>query len=127
MKMSQAIGVLNYAKRFVNKITTKKMYLSIIEPNLSYCCSMLECCSDTKLSTLKKLQSRAGRIFMSIPFDSKDAPLLQRIGSLRVDRLFHRETSSMIYKSLHGIAPENLYQVFSQLSNTNNRFLRISI
>ena len=42
---------------------------------------------------------------MGSPFDSWVAPLLQILGWLSVDRLVDRETSTMLYKSLNGLAP----------------------
>ena len=38
--------------------------------------------------------------------------------------LVHRETSSMVFKSLNGLAPDNLCQIFSRLSDVHNRVLR---
>ena len=97
------------------------MYLSIVEPNLSYCCSVWGCFSDTRLNTLQKLQNTAARVVTNSPFDSLAAPLLQRLGLLLVDRLVHRETSSMVCKSLNGPAPENLPDL---LTDVHNRVLR---
>ena len=116
-KISRALGLLKYAKQFVQEDTLRNMYLSIVEPHLSYCCSVWGCCGDTKLNNLQKLQNRAARIVTGSPFDSLAAPLLQRLGWLSVDRLAHRETSTMVYKSLNGLAPNNLY----------NRLLRNAI
>ena len=109
---------------FVQEETLRNMYLSIDEPHLSYCCSVWGCCGNTKLNTLQKLQKRAARIVTSCPFDSSAAPLLQRLGWLSVERLVHRKTSSMVYKSLNGFAPDNLCQIFSRLSDVHSRVLR---
>ena len=54
-KISRALGLLKYAKQFVQEDTLRNMYLSIVEPHLSYCCSVWGCCGDTKLNTLQKL------------------------------------------------------------------------
>ena len=123
-KISRALGLLKYAKRFVLEETLRNRYLSIVEPHLSYCCSVWGCCGNTKMNPLQKLQNRAARIVTGSPFDSSAAPLLQRLGWLPVDRLVHRETSTMVYKSLNGLAPDNLCQIFSRLSDVHNRLLR---
>ena len=60
--------------------------------------------------------------FFEIAYNSW--PLLQRLGWLSVDRLVHRETSTMVYKSLNGLAPDNLCQIFSRLSHVHSRVLR---
>ena len=123
-KISRTLGLLKYAKQFVQEETLRNMYSSIVEPHLSYCCSVWGYCGHTKLDTLQKLQNRAARIVTGSPFDSSAAPLLQRLGRLSVDRLVRRETSSMVYKSLNGLSPNNLCQIFSRLSDVDNRVLR---
>ena len=123
-KISRALGLLKYVKQFVQEETLRNMYLSIVEPHLSHCCSVWGCCGDTILNTLQKLQNRAAKIVTGSPFDSSAAPLLQRLGWLSVDRLVHRETSTMVYKSLNGLAPDNLCQIFSRLSDVHSRVLR---
>ena len=57
---------------------------------------------------------------MSRPFDSLAAPLLQGLGWLSVDRLVHRETFNMVYKSLNGLAPDNPCQIFSRYTTLMN-------
>ena len=46
MKMSQVLGLLKHAKQFLHESTLMNMRRSIVEPNLSYCCSVRGCCSD---------------------------------------------------------------------------------
>ena len=78
----------------------------------------------TKLKTLQKLQNRAARIVTSSPFDTPAAPLSQRLGWPSVERLINREISTMVFKSLNDLAPENLGNIFSRLSELHTRVLR---
>ena len=43
---------------------------------------------------------------------------------LSVDRLVHREASAMVYRSLNELAPDDLCQIFSRLSDVHSRALR---
>ena len=79
-KISRTLVLLKYPKQFVLGDTLRKMYLSIVEPHMSYCYSVLGCCADTKLNTLEKLQKRAERIVTNSPIDSSAASLLPRLG-----------------------------------------------
>ena len=79
-KISRAIGLLKYAKQYVQEDTLRNMYISIVQPHFSYCCSVWGCCGATKLKTLQKLQNRAARIVTGSPLDTPTAPLLQRLG-----------------------------------------------
>ena len=45
-EISRALGLLKYAKQFVQEETLRNMYLSIVEPHLNYCCSVWGCCGD---------------------------------------------------------------------------------
>ena len=123
-KISRAIGLLKYAKHYVQEDTLRNMYLSIVQPHFSYCCSVWGCCGATKLKTLQKLQNRAARIVTGSPFDTPAAPLLQRLGWPSIDKLINRETCTMVFKSLNDLAPENLGNIFSKLSDVHARVLR---
>ena len=123
-KISRAIGLLKYAKHYVQEDTLRNIYLSIVQPHFSYCCSVWGYCMATKLKTLQKLQNRAARIVTGSPFDTPAAPLLQRLGWPSIDKLIYRETCTMMFNSLNSLAPENLGNIFSKLSDVHTRVLR---
>ena len=52
----------------------------IVEPQLSYCCSVWGCCSESKINVLQKIQNRAARIVTNSPYDASAAPLIQNLG-----------------------------------------------
>ena len=123
-KISRAIGLLKHAKHNVQEGTLRNMYLSIVQPNFSYCCSVWGCCRATKLNTLQKLQNRTARIVTGSPFDTPAAPLLQRLGWPSIEKLINQENCTMMYKSLNDLAPENLGNLFSKLSDVHTKVLR---
>ena len=61
-KLSRAIGLLKYCRRFLPQNTLSKTYRGIVAPHFRFCCSLLGCCGVIKLQTLQKLQNRAARI-----------------------------------------------------------------
>ena len=79
-KISRAIGLLKYARNFVQTGTLINLYRSIIVPHFSYCCSVWGSCGASKLDMLQKLQNKDARIVTNSPFDASAAPLLQRLG-----------------------------------------------
>ena len=123
-KISRAIGLLKYAKRYVQENTLRNMYLSIVQPHFSYCCSVWGCCGAIKLRTLQKLQNRAARIVTGCPFGTPAASLLQRLGWPSIDKLIYGETCTMVFKYLKYLAPESLGNIFSKLSDAHTRVLR---
>ena len=51
-KVSRAVGLLKYAKRFLPQNSLKTLYTSIIEPHFRYCCAVWGCCGTTEISKL---------------------------------------------------------------------------
>ena len=51
-------------------------------------------------------------------------PLMQRHGWPSIDKLVNRETCKIVFKSLNDLAPENLGNIFSKLSDVHTRVLR---
>ena len=88
-KISRAIGLLNYARNFVQPSTLINLYRSIIEPHFSYCCSVWGSCGASKLGMLKKLQNKVSRIVTNSPFDASAATLLQRLNWPSVQQLIN--------------------------------------
>ena len=52
-KISRGIGMLKYSKRCLPLHAIQRMYSSIVDPHLRYCCSVWGCAGD---SIVKKLQ-----------------------------------------------------------------------
>ena len=57
-KVSGAIGLLKYCKNFVSMETLKDIYRSIVEPNLTYYCSLWGCSGIMTKEPIQKLQNR---------------------------------------------------------------------
>ena len=105
------------------------MYRGIVEPHLSYCCSVWGCCSESKLDVLQKIQNIAARIVTSSPYDASASPIIQNLGwsTIRtISNLVRKETATLTYKSLNSRAPDYLRKLFAKCSDDRERFLRSS-
>ena len=100
------------------------MYWGIVEPHFRYCCSVWGCCGATKLQTLRKLQNRAARIVTKSKFNTPANELIQNLSWPTVSDTIRSETATTIYKSLHGLVPEYLSNLFVKNSTQNVRELR---
>ena len=123
-KVSRAIGFLKYARRFVPQNTLSKMYRGIVEPHFRYCCSVWGCCGATRLQTLQKLQNRAARIVTKSKFDTPAMALIHNLNWPTVSDIIRSETATTMYKSLNGLVPEYLSNLFVKNSTRNVRELR---
>ena len=123
-RISRAMGMLEYAKKYLPLDTVKNMYTSIVEPHFRNCCSVWGCCGETLLDKLQKLQNRAARIVTNSSYDASSLPLIGTLGWLTIREMIEFETATTVYRSLHGLAPEYMRQMFTKLSVKTSRSLR---
>ena len=100
------------------------MYLGIVKPHIRYRCSVWGCAVDTILQELQKMQNRAARIVTNSPYNKASLPLISQLGRLNIKEMIDFETATMVYKSLHGLAPPYMQDTFHKLSACRNRALR---
>ena len=99
--------------------TLKTLYMSIIEPNLRYCCSVWECCGTTEIDRLQKLQNRAARIVTNSSYDAPSMPLIRSLGWETIDDL-----TNQAFKSVNNLAPQYLIDLFTRNSHSSSYNLR---
>ena len=121
-KVSRAIGFLKHARNILPMASLKTLYSGIVEPHFRYCCSVWGCCGTT--DQLQKLQNRAARIVTNSSFDSPSRPLIVSLGWKTIRELVDEESRSMVYKSLNGLAPQYMRNLFTRNSSCNSRSLR---
>ena len=115
-KVSKALGILKYAKKYLPQKTLETLYTSIVEPHFRYCCSVWGCAGLTLINQLQKLQNRAARIVTGSGYETPSAQLIQSLGWKNIAQLIDNELRIMVYKSLHDRAPQYLSDLFSRNS-----------
>ena len=105
-KVSRAVGILKYAKRFLPHNSLKTLYTSIVEPHFGYCCVEWGCCGMIEISQLQKLQNRAARIITNSRFDAPSKQLIQNPSWRTINDMIKHETRTMVYKSINNIDPQ---------------------
>ena len=123
-KVSRAVGFLMHAKSFLPKDTLKSIYTGIVEPHFRYCCSVWGCAGSTEINQLQKLQNRAARIVTNSSFDAPSIPLIESLGWKTIQELIQNESRTMVVKSLNGLAPQSLCNLFTKSSQCSSYSLR---
>ena len=123
-KVSKAVGFLKHAKSILPLGTLNKLYAGIIEPHFRYCCSVWGCCGVTEKHHLQKLQNRAARILTNSSFDAPGLPLVRRLGWKTIEELIAHESELMVFKSIHGLAPQYMSDLFTEMSQLSSYNLR---
>ena len=121
-KVSKAVGFLKHAESILVLETSNKLYAGIVEPHFRYCCSVWGCCGVTEKNHLQKLQNRAARILTNSSFDAPSIPLVRRLDWTSIKELTAHESELMVFKSIDGLAPQymrNLFTKISQLTSHN--------
>ena len=125
-KVSRAIGFLKYAKTILPQETLSQIYRGIVEPHFRYCCSVWGSCGESRRLTLQKLQNRAARIVTNSSYDAPADALIQQLKWPNIAEIIKRETATIVYKSLNGLAPTYLSNIFSKNSSRRTVKLRNS-
>ena len=115
-KISRSLGFLKYAKKSLPKHTLSQMYRGIVELHFRYCCSVWGNCEDSRLSMLQKLQNRAARIVTNSSYDAPAANLIEELKWPTVHDMIKRETATIVFKSISGLAPTYLSSLFTRNS-----------
>ena len=125
-KVSRAIGFLKYATKILPKETLSQMYSGVVEPYFRYCCSVWGSCGESRKLILQKLQNRAARIVTNSSYDAPADTLIQRLNWPDIAEIIKRETATIVYKSLNGLVPTYLSDIFLKNSSRGTVKLRNS-
>ena len=94
--------------------TLETLYSSIVEPHFHYCCSAWGYAGLAGIDQLQKPQNRAARIVTHSSYDAPSGPLIQSLGWKTIQRPIQNESQIMVFKSLNGLKPQSLGDLFTK-------------
>ena len=97
------------------------IYNCLVQPCFDYCSVVWDSCGSTLAEKLQKLQNRAARVLTFSTYDT-NADHLYGWKNLASQRKIAK--TIMVYKSLNGLAPDYLAEMFIDRSNITNYTLR---
>ena len=71
-------------------------------------------CGESRRLTQQELQNRAARILTNSSYDAPTDALIQRLKLPNIAEIIKRGTATIVYKSLNGLAPTYLTNIFSK-------------
>ena len=111
-KVSRSLGVIKCCKRFLPFDTLKCLHNSILDPHFRYCSPVWGVAGATEISHLQKLQNRTARIITNSRYDAPSDNLIKQLGWRKIDERLQYESRVMVYKSITGLAPNCLHDLF---------------
>ena len=113
-KIASGIGALKRCRPFVPQTTLQSIYNALIQPHFDYCSEVWGHCGATLANKLLILQNRAARILTFSGYDSSSDPIFEQLDWKRLNTQRQIQVAVMVYKSLHGLAPNYLSSLFTQ-------------
>ena len=82
--------------------------------------------SSSKISSLLKLQKRAPRLIYDLPGREHSGPLFKKLKWLSVQQKMNFKTAIVVYKTLTGLAPKYVNDLFTHQNQIKQRLTRSS-
>ena len=89
-------------------------YRSIVEPYFDYCCLVWDGIGTTLAARLQKLQNRAARVITSATYLKRSKVIRSELGWQTLQERRNKFKAVMMYKTLNGMAPKYMEDMFSQ-------------
>ncbi len=121
---SRNIGVLNKVKQFLPKKTLYQLYISMIQPYMTYGILLWGNTNKAYLTKLHKLQKRAVRIISNRSYLSHTKPLFETLNILDIFQMYEKESNIFMYKYKNGLLPksfDNMFTNFESIHKYNTR------
>ena len=124
LNITRRITLLKLLSKYVNKAGLNQYFSSYILPIFDYGCLIWSRGSSTNNLRLFKLQKRAARIILNADILTPSESMFKELQWLSFSKhvLYHK--SVMMFKALHGMAPEYLTEMFVKTSQIHSRSLR---
>ena len=110
--------------RFLPVDALKKLYKSLVESWLRYCCTVWGNCGKILKNTLRNMQYRAAQVVCRTAPETDDEAALKNLGRLNVQQLMEYNTVLLIWKSKNGLAPTYISDMFVPVKSVHNHDIR---
>jgi retron-type reverse transcriptase len=123
-KVKQRIGIIRRIRHLIDEDLCLILYNALILPLFDYCDVVYGNCCVTEIVKLQRLQNRAAKIILQVPFDTCTHYVLSQLKWFYLtERLFYHRCVFM-FKCFNEVSPAYLARTFSV--NTHNHNTRSS-
>ena len=121
LKINRGIGIIRRVRQFIPEKSLLLLYQTLIDPYFRYCSTVWGQCEETLKDKLQALQNRAARSIAKVKYEDADhLQLLLKFGWLSVRSLISYEMGVFMYKTLNGLAPDSMLEMFENKQTSIN-------
>ena len=124
LNVTRRITLMKLLSKYLDQSHLNQYYNSYVLPIFDYACLIWGRCTVTNMNRLIRLQKRAARIVLKADFLTPSHIMFNELKWLSFPKRAQYHTCIMMYKTLHGSAPEYMSNLFVKPSEVHNRNLR---
>lgn len=110
----------------VNRKHLSTLYYSLVYTHLIYGITLWGAASKIHISPLDIMHKKIVRIIGGAKFNSHTAPILKKLGMLKLEDIYRVHTCKYIYKYIRGLLPLPLSNIFNLAQDTHSHLTRQS-
>ena len=108
-------------RRSVTRPVLRSLVAALTLTRLDYCCSTLACLPARQLNRLQSVLNDAARLVYSARRTEHVSPLLRELHWLRVPQRIEFRLAVLVYRCLHGTAPQYLADGLQRVADISSR------
>ena len=112
-KIASGIGDLKRIRHLISAPTLHLIYQALVKPHFDYWDIVWGNCGEALRDKLQKLQNRAARVLTFSNYDADATELLEFLGWKYLAHQQEIQKATMMFRCLHGLAPEYPYSKFT--------------
>jgi hypothetical protein len=123
-KIARGLGIINKAKKYLNKSTLRTLYFSFSHPYFTFCVEVWGNTFACYLDPLVKLQKRIVRIIAGAGRIDHTAPLFKDMKIMNLEKIYKFAVLQFMYKFYHNELPVMFKAFFTYKKNIHSYMTR---
>lgn len=119
-KVASGTGAIKGIRHLVPQATLHLSHQALTQPYFDYCNIVWGNCGITLLNKLQKLQNKAAHVLTHSNYDTDTSHLFELLGWKYLASQQQIQGATMVYKSLHGLAPDYFCSKFERRETAYN-------
>ena len=125
--ISSKISLSRQLSTYIPTEAQKMFYQGYILPLIDYGSCTWGTTSKSNIERLSRLQKRAARIILNVPYDTASSDMFNALGWPTIEKRHSYNKAVLTYKALNNLTPLYISELLISMSETHNRRLRSTL